>query len=571
MKYNTIALLPLIFLFNMSIASLQNNLISQINGTIVDSKTNVFLNDVIVVLSITGDIASTNSEGFFTFTDLTDFNFTPNQPLQFSFFRPEYVPIYDTLISVNTFGVIKEIIKLKKRRIERTSQSSFQGFVKNNDMPISDVEVTFPQNKSRPVFTNKNGYFYILIDSEHSVADSITLIFRKEGYKTLFKKISKAEEEHEIILKSPELVFFGEITDENGNDLDSAKVELEISTINKVTHTDKSGNYKFAIDQQKIKGLIFKIEVTKDGYTIPKEPFAATIPQPNFINNDFTLQKKDGTFGLVNPAKYLKERNNYPIQFGIGFGLQLGSTITIGDIPSDIRIIPPHVDDLKDRFDVILDTNIRDNYLIYENEVDVKLPDRIRIDLIHASLYGLINITLRTTELSSSGENLDNNLYTKNYIKPGEYGIARIYYTIKTKERTFFKDNSFSLPIYLTYPVLYYGKDPEINRRLILRIMGGTNILLPPKFELVAENGWDRFGSYETQETIDIGEIKEINWFWGLDVEGAFDKSFHFNVQLAFINTKYKEIVESPITLQSDISLSPSISMRISWLINSKK
>jgi len=558
-------------LFGVTLA--QNNPISQITGIIYDDKTSEPINDVTVVLSNSGDIVSSVSDGSFLFSGLTGFEITPNQPLQFSFFKQGYVPVYDTLISVNAFGVNKEIIKLKKRRIERTNQSSFQGIVKYNNNFISDAEVSSLQNNSRPILTNKNGYFFIIIDREHSEDGFITLVFRKEGFKTSSKIIPNTNEErlriHEINLEPLELLLYGEVKDKNGIDLDSAKVELRIDTISKVTHTNKSGNYKFSIYKYLVTGVNYDIEVKRAGSI--SQTFRSTIPLPNFIKNDFTLQTKDKLFGLVDPIKYFKERIIYPIQIGIGFGLQSGSKITFGDIPSDIRIIPPHKDDLKDRPDEILDPGITDNYLIYENQVFIDLPGRKSIDLINASLYGLINVTLRTSDLVSSGENIDNNLYTKNYIKPEFYGIALIYYTIKSKERTFFKGNSFSLPIYLTYPVLYFGKNPEINRRLILRVIGGTNILLPPKIELEAENGWDRFGSQEIQETIDIGEIKEIEWFWGFDFEGAISKSVHFNFQLAFIYPDYKKNFKTPLTLQFDKKPSTSFRGGVSVLLNTKK
>jgi hypothetical protein len=186
----------------------------------------------------------------------------------------------------------------------------------------------------------------------------------------------------------------------------------------------------------------------------------------------------------------------------------------------------------------------------------------------------MFNVSLRTTMLTGSDVTNDKNFYTKNYIRPefyDYYGKASIYYTINTKDRVFFSKNSFSLPIYLTYPVLYFGKSPEINRRLILRIMGGTNILLPPKIELEAENGWERYGSLEIYKTQDLGEIEEIEWFWGFDFEGAISKSFYFNGQLAFIHPDYKENFTVPLTLQFDNKPSISFRIRVSALINSKK
>lgn len=277
----------------------------------------------------------------------------------------------------------------------------------------------------------------------------------------------------------------------------------------------------------------------------------------------------NAVIGHVDLKKYLIERNNYPFQVGVGFGIQSGGSITLGNVPSEARIIPPHPDDLENRYTEILDPTVTDNYLIYENEVFVDLLSKKSIDF-NLSFYGLINITLRTTDFASSEENNGCNLFLKRYIKPEYYGDAFIYYTIKTQDQGFFSKNSLSLPISLSYPLVYFGKNPEINRRLVLRIMGGTNILLPPTINLEAENGWDRFGSHEIHETKDLGEIKEIEWFWGFDFEGAISESFHFNAKLTFIYPDYKENFKTPMTFQFDKSSSASFNLGLSWLIKAK-
>jgi len=570
MKINGITLLSLIVTLLSGSTPAQNNRIPQIKGIIIDIETNEFINDVTVVLSISGDIVSSVSDGSFLFTGLTGFGINSNQPLKFSFFRKGYEPVRDTSLFLNTFGSIEKAIQLKKRRIAQTNQSSFQGFVKYNNEPISEVEVSYPRDTSGLVFTNKNGYFYIIVDKP-AMADSTTFIFRKDGFKTLYTKISNAEgyliKTHEIDLKSHELVFIGEIKDEEGLDVNNAYVELKIDTINRGTYTDKKGNYKISIDKNLIRSSNYAIEVNRTG-NIPNERYSI-IPQPNFIKNDFTLQNKEPAFGFVNPAKYVKERNNYPLSVGIGIGIQSGGSITLGNVPSEIRIIPPHPDDLEKRSNEILDPNVTDNYLIDTNKVFVNLPRKKSIDF-NLSFYGLINIALRTADFSSSEENDGSNLFKKRYIKPEYYGDAFIYYTIKTQDQGFFSKNSFSLPISLNYPLVYFGKNPEINRRLIIRIVGGTNILLPPKIKLEAENGWDRYGSHEIHETKDLGEIKDIEWFWGFDFEGAISESFHFNAQLSFIYPDYKENFKTPMTFQFDKSSSASFNMGLSWLINAK-
>lgn len=265
--------------------------------------------------------------------------------------------------------------------------------------------------------------------------------------------------------------------------------------------------------------------------------------------------------GLISLKEYIKENELYIIGLGLGFGYLKGDHVTLGNIPSDIRTIPPHPDDVIYRPNEILPPEIPDNYLIRENAVRVDLGHRISFD-VHFSFKGIVNIAIITSAIRESEVVENQNLFRKNYIKPGIPGEALIFYSVKSKETQFFDGNSFSLPIYITYPVLYCGK----NKGLVFRIVGGTNILLPDKIELVADQGWDRFGEKEIEETIDLGELKEIEWFGGIDIEGTPAKDFRLGIQFTLVYTDYQENSEGPLSLQLENSVRPSLRVNVTKL-----
>lgn len=578
MKHYSLLFINILIFINICLCQ-NNNIINKIYGTIIDSETNEPIDSVQVLLKYCNLIDYTDKDGNFSFgnqNELEKYRMPLDDFVKFHFNKEQYITI-DTSIIIKRMGNIEGYIELKK--FPSLTVLIVDG---ETNLPIMDAQVTIRELSFEDTMTNESG----IAQFAYIPFGEITIYVWKVGYEQYQGEIfigEKSKHNEKILIKklppNTEMIFIGIVKDDQGNGIDNANVELKTSDTILNTITDKSGGYKFTIDQRKIKRSDYKIKVNRDGLIEDSESFL--IPQPNIINNDFTLKTKDKFIGLVNPAKYLKERNKYPFQIGVGFGIQSSSSLTLGNISKDIRIIPPHEWDFENKYDTILfwdgfegSSVGLDNYLIDSNQVIIDLPVTKYFDLISASIYGLFNISLRTTQLGGSGENTDNNLYLKNYIKPEFqkiYGAAYIYYTVKTKERNFFKRNSFSLPISIAYPVLYFGKNTKLNRRLILRIMGGTNILLPPKIELEAENGWVRYGSQEVQETIYLGEIKEIEWFWGFDFEGAISKSVHFNFQLAFVHPDYKANFKVPMTLQFDKKISTSFRIGISVLLNTNK
>lgn len=281
-------------------------------------------------------------------------------------------------------------------------------------------------------------------------------------------------------------------------------------------------------------------------------------PQPTFDSNLKLLATEivndviHKPCGLISFKEYVKKHDHHTI--GLGFGYQKGNQVTLGNMPREIRTTLPHSDDQRDRPGQFLDPTIPDNYLIRENTVKIDLGYRKSIEA-YFSFWGIINIAIRTSAIRESEEVEHRNLFRKNYIKPEFTGEALIYYSVKSRSRQFFDGSSFSLPIFVTYPVFYCGK----NRGFIFRIMGGTNILLPEKIELEAEQGWDRFGTQEVKQITDLGKLKEIEWYGGIDIEWSPAESYRFGIQPAFVYTDYNRNLNFPLFLQLENNVRLSI------------
>ncbi len=258
---------------------------------------------------------------------------------------------------------------------------------------------------------------------------------------------------------------------------------------------------------------------------------------------------------------------NEIIRVGFGFGYQKGDQVSFGNIPSNIRTVPPHPDDVKYRPDDILDPNNPDNYLIIENTVNVALKHRISID-IHLRFWGILNIAIQTSAIKGSEIIEGENLYRKSYIKEGAPGgDALFYYLVRSKNRSFFDGNSFRLPIYITYPVFYFGKNEEV----ILYLLGGTNLLLPDKISLEAEKGWHRFNERQKEESFDLGELKETEFFAGIEIEGAPTNSIRFGIQFLLVYREYQDNFNIPLfSLQQSNNVLPSLRLNLSMLFGSK-
>jgi hypothetical protein len=245
------------------------------------------------------------------------------------------------------------------------------------------------------------------------------------------------------------------------------------------------------------------------------------------------------------------------LTYGIGMGLGYGTwnELTLENIPRELRTIPPHPDDVLYRGHDILPVNIPDNYLVRENSVDINFGQRLSLDIIQISYLGIVNISVRTTSIKELGQLLNQNLYRKWYVTNNvsdpenpNSGTAYIYYGIKSKNRAFFDSKSFSLPLSITYPVLYAGRKKE----LICKLLGGTNILLPDKIELETEKGWYRFGEYEIQNggKSSIGDLKEIEWFAGIDIEGSLSKTLRLDFQFARVYSYYEGDFNVPLSFK---------------------
>lgn len=252
---------------------------------------------------------------------------------------------------------------------------------------------------------------------------------------------------------------------------------------------------------------------------------------------------------------------NRVIEFGIGFGFQGSSHVGLDNIQSDIRKGLPHPDDTY-RSD-ILDTNNPDNYFIYQNSTDINLPYRINLDL-NFRFWGILNIGIKSSAIINSEVIENENLFRKSYVlENSSGGDALIYYLVRSKNRSFFEGKSFSLPIYFTYPIYSFKK----NKKLVLSLVAGTNLLLPEKISFEAEKGWHRFNEFEKESTIDLGDLSEVQFWGGLNLEGAFIKSTKLGLQFTLINTQYQQDFNSPISIQQSNKILPSFRLRLSRII----
>lgn len=271
-------------------------------------------------------------------------------------------------------------------------------------------------------------------------------------------------------------------------------------------------------------------------------------------------------FGWMSFRKYLERRKTHPIEIGLGFGFRTGNQITLGNIPKEVRTVPPHPDDVMYRLGDILDPNDPNNYLIIESEARVDLPDRKSLDL-HVSMYGIVHVALSTSSIGTSEEVLDQNLFRKQYIR--EYvegdprGSALIFYSVRASSRKYLSGNSFSVPIYVTYPVFFLRRDND----LFVRILAGTNLLFPEKISIEAVRGWDRFNELEIKDIVDVGEIKEIEWFAGIDIVGTIAKNTRLGLELTLVYADYQINATTPVSLDLDNNVRPSVRLSISNMI----
>lgn len=259
-------------------------------------------------------------------------------------------------------------------------------------------------------------------------------------------------------------------------------------------------------------------------------------------------------------ARKICEDTNEKISIGIGFGYQKRDHITLSNILKEIRTTPPHPNDIVYRSHEILNPDNPDNYLIIENTVHIVLEHRISL-AVNLRVWGILNIAIQTSAINESRVIETENYFRKSYIKEGAIGgDALIYYLVRSKKRSFIDGNSFSLPIYITYPILYFGK----NKEAIFHLVGGTNLLLPEKISFEAEKGWHRFNERQKDTTFDLGELKETKFFAGFDIEGAFTKSIRLGFQFTFVYTESQEDFNVPLSLQQSNKV--LLSLRLNFI-----
>ncbi len=250
-------------------------------------------------------------------------------------------------------------------------------------------------------------------------------------------------------------------------------------------------------------------------------------------------------------------------RIGFGVGYQNGLEISLENIPDNIRRGRPYPDDLS-RPD-ILDPSIEDNYFIFQNTTDIALPHRFSLDL-HFRLWDYLNIVIKTSAIKESEIIEGKNYFRKSYVvNVAEGGDALIYYLIKSKNRSFFDAKSFSVPIYFTYPVFEF----RTKRKLIINLLAGTNLLLPEKIEFEAEKGWHRFNAREAKQIVDLGELKETEYFVGIDIESGLGKNYRISIELMLSYKEYQENFKEGISLYQPDKLSPSIRLSFTKLFDS--
>lgn len=270
-----------------------------------------------------------------------------------------------------------------------------------------------------------------------------------------------------------------------------------------------------------------------------------------------------GEFCRVPERKKPNPFMSFRLSFSVMGG---GDRVTLSNLPQDIRVIPPHPDDVQNRPNDIADTTILDNYLIAENIAHLETNHSTSIE-IEFCFWGILNIGIASSRIERFGLDLGESLFRKAYIEanPGDpySGSALIFYGIEARERDYFSKGSFSIPISFSYPVWNIGNYPAFT----FRAEAGTDLLLPSTIQLQSRQGWDRFGAREDQRVSDIGEIKVVHYFTGLDVESAIASWGGVGLQASLCYSEYREDLRDGINLEVKDKLHPSI--KAYWILDS--
>ncbi len=294
----------------------------------------------------------------------------------------------------------------------------------------------------------------------------------------------------------------------------------------------------------------------------PSKVESCRIRFTDFLDDDYVRRK----------IKVLADKigNSSEPSWGMSFGLTYqygGDQVTLYNVPADIRTIPPHSDDILNRPGDILDTTISDNYLVRENIIKFELGHRQTLELGVSILKGIVSIAIRTTAIERIERGFNQNQFRKAYIDPvpGDpfEGSAFIYYIIEAEERDFLDKNSFSIPVYVAYPIICIGGNQEI----LLRAVAGTNVLLPETIELVSEQGWDRYGALEIQHKKKLGKFKNLSLFYGIRIDGTVMEKLKLGFEFTLVHTDYRKDFSIPLSVDLDRNIRPAFKIYCTALL----
>lgn len=148
----------------------------------------------------------------------------------------------------------------------------------------------------------------------------VKLNIRKKGYLPYQEEVVANRQltiDNFVIVKlrseptASQVIFYGEVLDKEGKELEEAIVEVSILGKPFSTKTDKSGNYQIRIDGNILKSIpTFQIEAKKDG--CKRQKISVDIPKSEIINKDIVLQcsSKDN-LEKIEPTK---AGNIFPIE-----------------------------------------------------------------------------------------------------------------------------------------------------------------------------------------------------------------------------------------------------------------
>ena len=91
--------------------------------------------------------------------------------------------------------------------------------------------------------------------------------------------------------------------------------------------------------------------------------------------------------------------------------------------------------------------------------------------------------------------------------------------------------------------------------------------MFPEKISVEAVRGWDRFNELQIRDIVDVGEIKEVEWFAGIDVVGTVVKNIRIGLELTLVYADYKVNATTPVSLDLDNRVRPSFRLHINNMI----